>query len=90
MEFEESDDELVESADDILPEEDGLDGIDLLSESSDEPEEDLSELDELDKKDKARIAAKRSLKIRRAIEDFFEERKLKSELDYLFDDDTKD
>lgn len=91
MEFEETDKELDDdlvSPDDLLSEESGLDDIDLLSESSvDTDDEALSELEELEKKDRARLAAKRSLKVRRAIEDFFEERKVKHELDYLFEDD---
>lgn len=91
MEFEQSDkaldDDLV-SPDDLLAEEAGLDDIDLLSEPSIDAEDDsFAELDELEKKDRARIAAKQSLKVRRAIEDFFEEQRIKHELDYLFEED---
>ena len=92
MEFEESNKELEEdliSTDDLLSDEADLDDIDLLAENTAEiDDEKFDELeDELEKKDKARLVAKRSLVVRRAIENFFEEQKMKHELDYLFTDD---
>lgn len=92
MEFEESDKELDDdlvSPDDLLSDESGFDDMDLLAEPlTESDDESIAELvSDLEKKDKARLAAKRSLKVRRAIEDFFEEQKVKHELDYLFEDD---
>lgn len=95
MKFEASNEELKEdivSPDDLLTE-DGTypEEIDLLSDTPmvEVEEEIVPELDEYEKKDRARQVAKRSLKVRRAIEDFFEEKKIRHELDYLFADGSK-
>lgn len=57
-------------------------------ESFDEDEVNLNELEQLARKAKNQNNASRfSLKARRAIEDHAEQRKLRKEVDYFFDDD---
>ncbi|CAM4412998.1 MAG: hypothetical protein LEGION0398_MBIBDBAK_00318 [Legionellaceae bacterium] len=97
MEFEQTNPELEDtsvSADDLLA--DGTEFNDILSEATDDADSDtdldFSELDGLSelehqKKEKSSNSGKRSLKVRRAIEDFFEDRKMKQEFDYLIDTD---
>lgn len=85
MEFEETDKELDDehvSPDDLLNESDIDDIIDLETSEEEDDDDALPELDAI-KKDRAR---KHSLTIRRKIEKILEEKRIKKELDYLFEE----